>query len=116
MPDFDLKDLLQAVGPTASLIFAAWIFLSYLQARYTAAYQLYRSLIAEFRSHHEPDERRASLHAQIREYRRRCELMRRATNIGVASAIVLISALISGEIGTMYDMGELAAATRYFNP
>src|SRR3954462_13167604 len=100
MPDFDLKDLLEAVGPTASLIFAAWIFLSYLQARYTAAYHLYRALVAEFRSHDEHDKRGRSLRAQIREYRRRCELMRSATHIGVLSAIVLISALIAGVLGT----------------
>ncbi len=30
MGGFELKDLLSAVGPTASLIFAAWIFLSFL--------------------------------------------------------------------------------------
>src|SRR5436305_1444599 len=34
---FDLKDLLQAIGPTASLVFAAWIFLSFLESRYVAA-------------------------------------------------------------------------------
>jgi len=110
MPDFDIKDLLQAVGPTASLIFAAWIFLSYLQTRYTAAYQLFRELVAEYRDHSEQDTRRDTLRAQVLVYKRRCELMRRATNIGTTSAIVLICALIAGVIGTMYDM---ASAWKY---
>jgi hypothetical protein len=103
MPDFDLKDLLEAVGPTASLIFAAWIFLTFLQARYTAAYERFRALIAEFRTHREQDQRRASLRHQILIYKRRCEQMRLATNIGVISAILLISALICAALGTMYD-------------
>jgi hypothetical protein len=107
MPEFELKDLLQALGPTASLIFAAWIFLSFLQSRYTVAYQLYRSLIAELRSHAEQDKRRASLVAQILEYKRRCELMRRATNIGVVSAIVLISALVFAGFGTIFENASL---------
>lgn len=107
MPDFELKDLLQAVGPTASLIFAAWIFLSYLQSRYTVAYEHYRALIAELRTHREQDERRASLRSQILEYKRRCELMRRATNIGVVSAIVLISALLSAAVGTIFNAASM---------
>lgn len=103
MPDFDLKDLLEAVGPTASLIFAAWIFLTFLQARYTAAYERFRALIAEFRSHSDQDQRRTSLRQQILIYKRRCEQMRLATNIGVTSAILLITALICAALGTMYD-------------
>jgi hypothetical protein len=82
MSEFDLKDLLEAVGPTASLIFAAWIFLTFLQARYTAAYERFRALIAELRSHRGQDQRRTSLRQQILLYKRRCEQMRLATNIG----------------------------------
>src|SRR5438132_181530 len=98
MPDFDLRDLLQALGPTASLIFAAWIFLNFLQARYSSAYDRYRALLAELRTHHDQDKRRESLRAQILAYKRRCEQMRLATNIGVFSAILLISALIFGAL------------------
>jgi hypothetical protein len=103
MPDFDLKDLLEAVGPTASMIFAAWIFLTFLQARYTSAYERFRALIAELRDHREQDQRRTSLRQQILIYKRRCEQMRLATNIGVCSAILLITALICAALGTMYD-------------
>jgi hypothetical protein len=83
MLEFQLKDLLQAVGPTASLIFAAWIFLSFLQSRYTSAYERYRSLLQEFRTHEAKDRRRETLQDQILEYKRRCEQMKTATNIGV---------------------------------
>jgi Mn2+/Fe2+ NRAMP family transporter len=103
MPNFQLKDLLQALGPTASLIFAAWIFLTFLQSRYAAAYQYYRALIAELRDHDERDRRRESLIGQTLEYRQRCEQMRLATQIGVSSAIVLIASLVFGALGTMYD-------------
>src|SRR3954468_12593548 len=100
--DFELKDLLDAIGPTASLIFAAWIFLTFLQARYTSAYQQYRSLIAELRDHREHDYRRESLRSQILDYKRRCEQMRLATHIGIISAMFLISTLIFATLGTMF--------------
>jgi uncharacterized protein DUF2721 len=102
MQGFELEDLLKAVGPTASLIFAAWIFLTYLQARYSSAYEHYRELIAELRQHREHDYRRTSLEDQIIEYKLRCEQMRRATDIGVMSAILLISALVFAALGTMF--------------
>ena len=104
MPDFELKDLLQALGPSASLIFAAWIFLTFLQSRYTSAYEHYRALIAELRSHEARDSRRNSLCRQIIEYRLRCQQMRLATNIGVLSAILLILAVVCGALGTIYDL------------
>jgi hypothetical protein len=87
MQGFQLKDLLKALGPTASLIFAAWIFLSFLQSRYTTAYEHYRSFIDESRQHPNRHRRRESLRDQILEYKRRCEQMRRATNLGVIAAI-----------------------------
>jgi DNA-binding transcriptional regulator YbjK len=103
MPRFELKEFLEAVGPTASLIFAAWIFLSFLQTRYTAAYERYRALISEFRQHSNRDARRDSLRDQIFEYKRRCEQMRAATQIGVLAAISLITALICAGLNVVYD-------------
>jgi hypothetical protein len=47
--EFKLKDVLDAVGPTASLIFAAWIYLSFLQQRYSSGYQNYRDLVSMYR-------------------------------------------------------------------
>ena len=51
--DFELKDLLEAIGPNATLIFAAWIFLSFLQQRYTAAYDRYRALVPRQRGQYD---------------------------------------------------------------
>ena len=69
--------MIQAVGPAASLIFAAWIFLSFLQQRYASAYQLYRTLV---------------------------DRMRRASNIGLIAAILLIVALIAAALYNMSSM------------
>lgn len=106
MVSFDLKDLLQAIGPTASLIFAAWIFLSYLQQRYSAAYDRYRNLVEEFRQHRESDERHRSILEQIMEYKRRCQQMRLATHLGLLAAILLISSIISAAVNVI--TGEAA--------
>jgi hypothetical protein len=100
---FELKDLLQAIGPTASLIFAAWIFLSFLQQRYTTAYELYRALLSELRQHKEQDPRRASLCGQIMEYKHRCEQMRLAAHIGLLAAIALISTIVMAALNTIDD-------------
>ncbi len=110
MSGFPLKELLQAIGPTASLIFAAWIFLSFLQQRYMSAYEHYRQLLAEFRTHEQRDRRRESLGEQILEYKRRCEQMRRATQIGVIAAICLISAIVLAAVNTIDSQ---LAATKY---
>src|SRR4051812_14667638 len=104
---FQMKDLLEAIGPSASLIFASWIFLSFLQARYSSAYDRYRALIQERRERlradgDEPqgscDRHQQSVTGQIALYRRRCEQMRLATNIGVAAAILLIMTILAGGV------------------
>lgn len=91
----DLKELLETIGPTASLVFAAWIFLSYLQSRYEAAAIRFRELLDEYRGQSQGS-RHQSVRRQILLYQRRCSYMRKATNIGVVSAILLILALILG--------------------
>jgi len=109
--DFDAKELLEAVGPNATLIFAAWIFLSFLQQRYVAAYERYRQLIAEYRTHGEHDRRQHSLADQILQYKRRCQLMRHATNVGVVSAILLIAGLIAAGLDVIVHMEWLKYVT-----
>lgn len=94
--DFKMKDVLDAVGPSASLVFAAWIFLSFLQQRYSAAFQTFRSLVDAYRKGDLPEDRRAALEAQVRLYRRRCDWMRWATNIGIASAVCFLLTLLHG--------------------
>src|SRR3954462_9829864 len=100
MSGYDLKDVLTAVGPTASLIFAAWIFLSFLQQRYTTAYERYRSLISEYRQGNLQDQRKRSVRDQILMYKQRCEQMRLATNIGVIWAIRLLNTRIGATLYT----------------
>ena len=55
--DFELKEVLNTAGPTATLVFASWIFLTYLNQRYISAYYRYRSLISEYRNHRDQDQR-----------------------------------------------------------
>src|SRR4051812_36811349 len=114
--DFSMKDLLQAIGPSASLIFASWIFLSFLQTRYTAAYDRYRALIQERRERlrdggdqapEDGDRHQRSVKDQIALYRRRCEQMRYATNVGVFAAILLIVTILCG--GLQVVMPQLGA-------
>lgn len=96
----DLKELLQTIGPTASLVFAAWIFLSYLQTRYEAAAVRFRELLNEYREEMNSS-RHQSVRRQILLYQRRCACMRRATNIGVVSAMLLIFTLIIGALNVV---------------
>jgi hypothetical protein len=44
MVNFELKDVMEAVGPSAALAFAAWLYLQLLQQRYSAGYTRYREL------------------------------------------------------------------------
>jgi hypothetical protein len=99
--DFQFKDVLEAVGPTAGLVFASWIFLSVLQQRYVSAYERYRALVSEYREKDPEGQRRRSLETQIRNYKRRCECMKRATNVGVVAAILLILTLVAGALNVM---------------
>src|ERR1700712_3729998 len=100
--NFQLSDLLKAIGPNASLVFAAWIFLSFLQARYVAAFDRFRELTNEYRTGSPEGRRHQSIRTQIRLYRRRCELMRWAATIGVVSAILLICTLIIGGLDVVF--------------
>jgi len=98
---FQLKDVLQAAGPTASLIFASWIFLQLLGQKYISAFSRYRTLVSEYRNGGADDTRRRHLAEQIPLYKRRCEQMQRATVIGVAAATLLIFPLLAGTVETI---------------
>jgi len=84
--DFQLSDVLKAIGPTASIIFAAWIFLSFLQSRCDAALTRYRDLLGEYRKG-EDAERAASAKREIEVYARRCTIMSWAVTLGLVSAL-----------------------------
>jgi uncharacterized membrane protein len=100
--NFELKDLLQAIGPTASLVFAAWIFLSFLESRYAACFERYRELADEYRSGG-PEHRHATVKEQIGLYRRRCEWIRLSTNIGLVSAVCLLFTLILAGLDVVFS-------------
>jgi hypothetical protein len=91
-----LSDVLKAVGPNAAIVFAAWIFMGFLQQRYDAALDRYRSAVGDFRSKEHDATRSDNLKDQVLAYRRRCRLMSRATLVGLCAAILLISSLIFG--------------------
>jgi hypothetical protein len=100
--DFSTKDLLQALGPTASLIFAAWIYMTFLQQRYLSAFSTYRALLDGYREDGASEERRSSIRNQIMQYKKRCQLMRIATNVGLSAAILLILTLICAAVDVMF--------------
>jgi hypothetical protein len=47
---FQLSDALKAIGPPASIIFAARILMGVLQQRYDAVISRYREAISDFRT------------------------------------------------------------------
>lgn len=99
--DFELKDVMEAVGPSAALAFAAWLFLQLLQQRYTAAYTRYRELVESFRAG-EDGKRREVIKEEILVYHKRVISMLYATNIGMVAAILLLLALISSGLNAMF--------------
>ena len=101
--DLDLAKVLTTVGPAASIIFAAWIFVAFLQTRYDAAVERYRDLIEKYRSSDLSGSRKANMRDQIVNYKRRCELMNIATGCGLISAIMLISTMIFGGLSIVYQ-------------
>ncbi|WP_036168189.1 DUF2721 domain-containing protein [Massilia sp. 9096] len=100
--DFALKDVMQAVGPNASLVFASWIFMSFLQTRYSNAYQLYRKMIDDLREGKVDGQRRTTIHDEIVLYRERLNRMRLATNLGLYAAILLLSTLILSGLDVVF--------------
>jgi hypothetical protein len=99
---FQLKDVLSAIGPRASIVFAAWIFMSFLQNRYSSAFQLYRELIEQFRTRGKTGTREENVRDQVLLFKRRFELMRLATNLGLLAAILLIATLIGGALNVVF--------------
>jgi hypothetical protein len=97
----ELGDVLKAVGPNASIVFAAWIFMGFLQQRYDSAIDRYRSAVGDFRTNDHDDDRAGNLKDQILTYRSRCQLMGKATLVGLVAAILLIAALVFGALDVL---------------
>lgn len=102
----DVATIFKAIGPAASIIFAAWIFMGFLQTRYDSAVDRYRELIARYRDGGDMDDRRDNLRDSILVYKRRCEIMNVASIVGLVSAIVLILTLIFGELSLIFAQVE----------
>jgi hypothetical protein len=110
---FDTANLMNKVGSAAPMIFAAWLFVSFLQNRYESAIDRYRELISTYRTSEPSDSRKSNMRDQVVSYRRRCELMRRAMSLGLASAIAMIVTLIFGGLNLTFKdlplLGYLSA-------
>lgn len=96
-----LGEVLKAVGPNAAIVFAAWIFMGFLQQRYDSAIDRYREAVGDYRSNDHERERAANLKDQVLGYHARCKLMGRATFAGLAAATLLIGALIFGGLDVL---------------
>jgi hypothetical protein len=106
--NFDLSNILKTIGPAASIVFAAWIFVGFLQQRYDAAIERYRTMISQYRDSELPDTRRTNVRDAILIYKRRCELMNYANMVAISSAIFLILTLIIGALAIIFpDSGWL---------
>ena len=101
--NLDLPKVLTVIGPAASIIFAAWIFVAFLQTRYDAAVERYRELIEKYRHSDLSGSRKANMKDQIVAYKRRCELMNKAIGCGLVSAILLIFTLIFGGLALVFQ-------------
>ncbi|GGB41835.1 hypothetical protein GCM10011380_34100 [Sphingomonas metalli] len=105
-----LGDVLKAIGPNASIVFAAWIFMGFLQQRYDNAIDRYRAAVGDFRSHDHEGGRAGNLEDQILTYQHRCRLMGTATLLGLVAAILLIAALICGAADVLMPHQPLITA------
>lgn len=63
---------------------------------------IYRKLIQECRERKMEHPRSANVKAQVLLFRRRFELMRQATNVGLVAAILLISTLLGGAANAVF--------------
>lgn len=102
----DLANMFKAIGPAASIIFAAWIFMGFLQTRYDAAVDRYRTLVSQYRDGDHEEDRRSNLHDEILVYKWRCDIMNIASVIGLASAIILVLALMIGELALIFPKND----------
>lgn len=102
-----LADVLKAIGPNAAIVFAAWIFMGFLQQRYDSAIDRYREAVGDFRSNDHDSSRAGNLKDQILTYRHRCKLMGQATVVGLVAAILLIASLIFGALDVLIPKVKL---------
>lgn len=95
---FQLQQVPAAVGPGASIVVAATIFLAYLQSHYSTAFHFYWPLVQHGRDHGVEDTRGRDVRAPVLLIKQHFELMRLATTLGLVAMILLIATLISGTV------------------
>jgi len=100
--DFELRNVLQVVGPNAGLVFASWMFMHLLQARYTSAYTHFRELVDNYRQGLD-GKRKETIRDEIKLYRQRVDIMRRATDFGLYAAMLLITTLLVGVADAIFQ-------------
>lgn len=107
----ELGEYLKAVGPNASIVFASWIFMGFLQQRYDGAVNRYREAVGDYRSSEHDEDRGSNLRDQVIAYHHRCRLMENATLVGLFAAILLILSLLFGGLDVLVpDVPAIAVA------
>ena len=102
-----LTDVLKALGPNAAIVFAASIFMGFLQQRYDGALAQYREAVGDYRSNEHDETRADNLKDQVLAYQRRCKLMSKATLVGLMAAICLASSLIFAALDVMIPKSSI---------
>src|SRR4051812_22104496 len=105
-----LTEILKTVGGSAAIIFAAWIFMGFLQQRYDAAVERYRAVIDEYRSGNASASRCDNIREQVQIYKYRCVLMAYSNLLGLTAAILLLVTVMLGELVVVFPA---AAALNY---
>ncbi len=98
MMNFDLKEVLNTAAPTASLVFASWLFLQLLNMRFEGAMARYERAIDEYREGKADEKRKETLYELISLHGRRCVQMRRALHTGLLAAMLLVLSLVAATI------------------
>lgn len=86
--DYKLADLLGIAGATIGIIIAGAILLGAFDGRYVQLFDRYRALTGEYRANSSSDPRKESLRCQIKNYRRRINLINIAS-VCVSAALLL---------------------------
>jgi len=97
--DFKWTKIMEAVGPSAALAFAAWLLQQMLEQRYGAARARYCGLVDTLRTGMK-GKRREVVREEIDICHKRAMVMLHATRIGMAAAILLLLSLIISALDT----------------
>ena len=94
--DFKLKKMMEMVGPSAVLAYAAWRLMQLLEQRHDAACTRYRELVEAFRKG------AAGKRRDLGICRKRAVHVLNATNIGVMAAFLLLLSLTISTLDAVF--------------